>query len=77
MKRTLRKYLKAFNDKFHNFFLNPISIVLIILLTIWLMRTNYTLPLTDVYIHLSFLIVCISFYTYHLATNDFIRDLHI
>lgn len=75
MKRTLIKYLKAFNDKLHNFLLNPISILLIILLTIWLMRTNYTLPLTDVYIHLIFLIVCISFYTYHLATNDFIRDL--
>lgn len=75
MKRTLIKYLKVLNDKLHNFLLNPLSILLIILLTIWLMRTNYTLPLTDVYIHLSFLIVCISFYTHHLATNDFIRDL--
>jgi len=77
MKKRLIEYLKAFNEKLHNFLLNPLSILLIIIITIWLMRTNYTLPLTDVYIHLSFLIVCISFYTYHLATNDFIRDLLI
>ena len=77
MKKRLIEYLKAFNEKLHNFLLNPLSILLIIIIIIWLMRTNYTLPLTDVYIHLSFLIVCISFYTYHLATNDFIRDLLI
>lgn len=71
------KKLRVFNNKLHNFLLNPISILLIILLTIWLMRGNYTFELTDVYIHLGFLIVCISFYTYHLASSDFIRDLLI
>jgi hypothetical protein len=77
MKIELIKKFKVINNKLHKFLLNPLSILLIVYFTIWLMRDNYTFPLIEIYIHLSFLIICISFYTHHLASNDFIRDLII
>jgi hypothetical protein len=76
-KKVLNKIIRL-NHKLHNVLLNPLSVLFIIIFYVWKMdKSIIRFSHSEVLLHIIFLIISLSLYSYSLASRDFIRDILI